>query len=225
MSKSLQIGILTYDIKHRKTYDTLCLLKAKGYSNIRVYAQPLHYEKKFFPILRHRPAVVMDIPEIDEMCENFGYQLFRGRLESLPFFKDEVLLVCGAGLIPEDIVKSHTIINAHPGYIPLARGLDAFKWSIWEGKPIGVTSHIIGEYVDAGEVIERRQIQLQENDTFFEVAQRVYENEISMLVDAIEKLDDKHEWIEPGDNIVHKRMPHEIENQLLERFEQYKREI
>lgn len=46
-----------------------------------------------------------------------------------------------------------------------------------------------------------------------------------MLVDAIEKLDDKHEWIEPGDNIVHKRMPHEIENQLLERFEQYKREI
>ena len=34
--KGMRIGILTYDVKHRKTYDTLCLLKAKGYDNVNV---------------------------------------------------------------------------------------------------------------------------------------------------------------------------------------------
>ena len=31
-----KIAVLTYNQPHRKTYDTICLLKAKGYENVRV---------------------------------------------------------------------------------------------------------------------------------------------------------------------------------------------
>ena len=223
--KGMQIGILTYDVKHRKTYDTLCLLKAKGYDNVNVYAQPLQYKKQFQPLLKHRPAVGFDIPEIEEICQNFSYSLSYGRIERLEIPEETVLLICGAGIIPQDIVKRYTIINAHPGYIPYVRGLDAFKWAIWEGKPIGVTTHLIGDMIDCGQVIDRQGIHMNQNTTFFEAAQSVYEKEVSMLVESIGKLDEEHIFVEPHNCELHKRMPHEMESQLLARFEEYKAEL
>ena len=212
------IGILSYTVPHRKTYDVLCLLKAKGYQEVRVYASPLHYEKKFQPIYLHRPSVLEGVPETKTICDSFGYEYIEGKIEDLNISNDEILLICGAGIIPEKMVKEHTIINSHPGYIPYCRGLDAYKWAVYEGKPIGVTTHLLGEYIDAGEIIERKIIPVYFNDTFHSVAQRVYENEVGMLVEAIKKLDDDHKMILPGDNPVHKRMPPSYETRLLERF-------
>lgn len=213
------IGVFSYNVPHRKTYDVLCLLKAKGYQEVRVYASPLHYEKKFQPIYLHRPAVLECVPETRIICDSFGYEYMEGKIEDFNISMDEILLVCGAGIIPEKIVKEHTIINAHPGYIPDCRGLDAYKWAIYEGKPIGVTTHLLGEYIDAGEIIERKIIPVYFNDTFHSVAQRVYENEVGMLVGAIEKIGEEHEMILPEDNPIHKRMPQSYEIRLLERFD------
>lgn len=215
----IMIGILTYSEIHRKTYDVLCLLKAKGYHNVTVYAAPFHYKKQFQPLYPHRPEPMENTPDTGSVCTNFGYEYIESPIESLTIPKDEILLICGAGILPDDFVASHTIINAHPGYIPECRGLDAYKWAIYEGKPIGVTTHLLGEYIDAGEVIERRIIPVYFYDTFHSVAQRVYENEVFMLVEAIEKLDEEHMWIPPGNNPVHKRMPHAYETQLPERFD------
>ena len=39
-----KIAVLTYNQPHRKTYDTICLLKAKGYENVVVYAQEMTYD-------------------------------------------------------------------------------------------------------------------------------------------------------------------------------------
>ena len=216
------IGVLTYNVRHRKTYDTLCLLKAKGYKNIFVYAQPMHYKKNFTPLLAHRPGINMNSPVSKDLCKNFGYIYQEGSLEQMNIPSDMPLLVCGAGILEEKFVKNHIIINSHPGYIPLSRGLDAFKWAIWEDKPIGVTTHFIGEFIDGGEILERRKIQLSAGDTFFEVAMRVYETEVSMLVEALDKLQDKHEIIFPQTSVLHRRMPLTIEKELLNKFEIYK---
>lgn len=79
--------------------------------------------------------------------------------------------------------------------------------------------------IDAGTVIERRIIDIYKTDTFHSVAQRVYENEVSMLVEAIEKSDDRHlKTISPENYEIHKRMPQSIEKNLMEIFEQYKKE-
>ena len=218
-----KIGVLTYPVKHRKTFDVLALLKANGYTDVKVYAIPFHYQKKKFPIYQHRPEMNYAIPGIDELCRNFGYTCSTGQLNDFQIEEDRVILVAGAGILPDEFVRSHVVINAHPGYIPNCRGLDAFKWAIYEDQPIGVTTHLIGEYVDAGQVIERRKIALYPTDTFHALAERVYENEVSMLVEAAGKYDCVElETILPGDFEVHRRMPPEIEASLMQKFEEYK---
>ncbi len=83
---------------------------------------------------------------------------------------------------------------------------------------------MIGEYVDAGIVIERREIELYKTDTFHALAQRVYENEVSMLVEAIEKYDtDCLMKVLPRNTVLHKRMPPNIEKELMNAFEEYKK--
>jgi len=124
--------------------------------------------------------------------------------------------------LEKKFVKSHQIINAHPGYIPLARGLDAYKWSIYYDFPIGVTTHFLGDYIDAGEIIEQRKLKIGKYDTFHAVAKRVYEYEIDMLVGAIKLVDRQHEFVIPKSNDVFRRMPNNLEETLLEVFENYK---
>lgn len=220
-----KIAVLTYNVPHRKTYDTLCLLKARGYGNIAVFAQPMTYVKKRHPLIAHRPELIFSIPGTRELSENLGFSYVEGEFKDIidSRYNDAIFLVCGAGLLPDEFVATHTIINAHPGYTPLARGLDAYKWSIHYDFPIGATTHYLGKYVDAGEVLERREIGVRTFDTFHSVAQRLYENEIDMLVGAVEKLDKPHDLIIPEDpDRVFKRMPEEIERHLFEEFEKYK---
>ena len=218
-----KIAVLTYPVKHRKTFDVLSLLKANGYKDVKVFAVPFHYQKKKFPIYQHRPEMNYDIPDIDVMCENLGYEYVTGQLGDFLIEEDRIVLIAGAGILPDEFVKTHIVINAHPGYIPNCRGLDAFKWAIIEDQPIGATTHLIGDYVDAGQVIERREIPVYKADTFHALAQRVYENEVSMLVEAAGKYDRASlQLMLPGDHEVHKRMPAETEETLLQRFEEYK---
>jgi len=214
-----KIAVLTYNQKHRKTYDTLALLKCKGYNDVTVYAQPMKYEKKRWPLVKHRPDLVISIPEPEQMCSNLGYEYIEGDFKETINDGGAVFLLCGAGILPEEFVMSHRIINSHPGYTPYARGLDAYKWSVYYNLPIGVTTHLLGWYVDAGEVIERRKIRIEAYDTFHSVAQRVYENEIDMLVGAIDKIDDEHEIVIPGSEPIFKRMGENQEQELFIKFE------
>lgn len=220
-----KIAVLTYPVKHRKTYDVLSLLKANGYTDVEVYAIPFHYQKKHSPIIRHRPEMNFQIPEIGELCFNLGYRYEQGELESFNIDKERIVLLAGAGILPKEFVDKYIIINAHPGYIPNCRGLDAFKWAIAEKLPVGVTTHLLGGEIDAGKIIERRIIDIYKTDTFHSVAQRVYENEVSMLVEAIEKSDNRHLKTVFAENYeIHKRMPQSIEENLMEMFEQYKKD-
>lgn len=218
-----KIGVLTYPVKHRKTFDLLSILKTKGYKDVVVYAIPFHYQKKIFPIYQHRPEMNYNVPSTEEICKNLDYQYKEGQLDDFEIEDNRIVLIAGAGIIPDEFVKTHTVINAHPGYIPNCRGLDAFKWAIIENQPIGVTTHLIGDYVDAGLVIERRKIPIYKSDTFHSLAYRVYENEVSMLVEAVEKYHtDKLTMMLPENYELHKRMPSDIEQHMMDIFEDYK---
>lgn len=54
------------------------------------------------------------------------------------------------------------------------------------------------------------------------MAQRVYENEINMLIRAIELADVVHTVYIPVDEKIFKRMPEEYEKQLMEIFQNRK---
>ena len=225
INESFEVNVLTYSANHRKTYDTLCLLKSLGYKNVSVFAHPLTYKKKYQPLYSHRPSLEAYSTVINtrKVCENFCYEFIEvENYQKIKKFEDSIFLICGAGILPENFIKRYRCINSHPGYIPLVRGLDAYKWAIVEDKPIGVTTHFLGQEVDAGEIIDQRTLVIRDDDTFYSLAMRQYETEILMLVESLKLINHQHRYLPGGDNVIHRRMPKEVEVDLLKMFEKYK---
>ncbi len=203
------INLITYNIPHRKTQDVIRELLFRGYNKIRLIIIPFEDKKTFKPIYIHRPSACINATP---------YELAkRLNLEAVEYSKSmkfvHPTLIGGAGILPQT-----GLINSHPGYLPNVRGLDALKWAIYEEQPIGVTTHITSEEPDSGVLIENCFIPIYYEDSFYELAMRVYETEIKMLVDAIE--------IPVGEKILneyykpHRRMPHNKEIKMMEIFNQ-----
>ncbi len=54
---------------------------------------------------------------------------------------------------PLTTCKELMIINAHSGWLPKHKGLDSIVWSIKEGDPLGITTHIIDNGIDSGPIL------------------------------------------------------------------------
>lgn len=96
--------VLTYPIKHRKTYNVLSLLKANGYTDVKVFAIPFQYKKKKQPLIRHRPEMNFHVPDIDKLCFNLGYLYEMGDLENFHIEKDRIILIAGGGILRKNLL-------------------------------------------------------------------------------------------------------------------------
>ncbi len=217
------LGIITYDTNHLKTEQILLRLAVR-YS-IRVYALPYVQRPARRVLLRHRPDQSAAAHPRD-ICQRYG-------LPYIPVENDaqigngcELYLITGAGILSAECLRGKRVLNGHPGIIPAARGLDAFKWSVYNMLPLGVTLHYIDERVDAGEVVSVIPTPVFPSDTLETLARRHYENEIQMLSQFEEHLKqpcNPFADIAQGESM--RRMKAEQEAELPERFEQYKRRM
>jgi len=214
------IAILTYDYPHRKTQDIVFRLIAYGYSDLILIATPYDVRKQHNPIYQHRPQEVINVyPEL--LACRMGIDFVRCEISGLDsilkLYNPETIMIGGAGILPAELAKNHRIINSHPAYLPFVRGLDGLKWAIYEGKPIGVTTHIISGDVDLGRIIERRLVSLLPNDTFHSVAFRQYWIEIEMLCDSVNYIGHGEAITEPYGE-ANRRMDKATEIEMMRRF-------
>lgn len=226
-----QINVITYNTPHRKTQDVLHGLKAKGYKNVKVYALPfIQRENPFKPIYQHRPSKAINV-EVETYTNNFDYQFETTTADTLNMQllndKADFVIIAGAGLLPDELVETHKIINTHPGFLPKTRGLDSLKWAITKGVEIGVTTHFVDTEADAGFLIEQQLVPVYSNDTFHSVAQRQYEIEIEMLVNSIELIPTLNDFpsLSTTEFEATRRMPKAIEEVLMNSFEKYKEQF
>lgn len=223
-----EIVVISYNTPHRKTQDVLFQLKARGYQNLKVLALPfVKRENPFKPIYAHRPSTAIDV-EPNVLCERLGYGFQTVTAEEIhPYLKEhpaEFVLIAGAGLLPDELVESHKLINSHPGWLPKVRGLDSLKWAIHHQRPIGVTCHFVDSEADAGFLIEQKLVPIYGNDTFHSLAYRQYEMEIDLLVNSISIIPTRKEFpsLSTTEYEATRRMPKAIEENLLQEFEVYK---
>ncbi|MGL5236350.1 MAG: formyltransferase family protein [Empedobacter falsenii] len=228
MATQPKIAVISYNTPHRKTQDILHGLKAKGYQNVKIFALPfVQRENPFKPIYQHRPSKAIQV-NLDDYCNNFGYNFDLTTAETLNNqlndYKAEYVIIAGAGLLPNELVENHKIINTHPGFLPLTRGLDSLKWAITKGVEIGVTTHFVDTEADAGFLIEQQYVHVYGNDTFHSLANRQYETEIEMLVNSIELIPTLSEFKSLSSNEFKatRRMPKAIEENLMQAFDTYK---
>lgn len=223
-----KIAVVTYNTPHRKTQDVLFQLKAKNYTDVHVFALPFVLrENPFKPIFQHRPSKAIEI-ETETFCTNLNYNFDTTTSETLNEqlyeLKADYVIIAGAGLLPDELVMEHKIINAHPGYLPFTRGLDSLKWAIMKNERIGVTSHFVDTEADAGFLIDQKYVPIYANDTFHSVAYRQYEMEIEMLIEALEIIPQREDFPSLSTNKYEatRRMPKAIEENLMRSFELYK---
>lgn len=221
----MNIGIITYAYPHLKTEQILLCLLNKSFSpqNITVFALPFKKRKEREVFFSHRPAQEKAISPIT-LCEAYNIKYLECHSDIEITNECDIYLVTGSGILSEEMLWGKKVINAHPGIIPAARGLDSFKWSILNSVPLGITLHYIDKNVDMGEIISIIPTPIFMSDTLDSLARRHYENEIAVLSSFDYHLNHPHnEFVSIDSKEATKRMPFEIEKKIEKLFEEYKK--
>ena len=204
------IYLLTYDQPHRKTQDLVFRLGVEGIRPTLIVL-PWEERENFIPLYETKLKAIKDV-----WPGALGLHL--ANIKDVP--PGAVVLVGGAPILPADFVNARIVINAHCGWLPKRRGLDALKWAIYHNARIGVTVHQVDEDCDRGFLIQREEIPTYPMDSLFSIAVRQYEREIDMLVEvAVHK-----DWLlglpfeEPAGTVT-RRMPHATEIVMMKRLE------
>jgi phosphoribosylglycinamide formyltransferase-1 len=205
------LGIITYNHPHLKTEQVISGLL--GRYKLKIFAVPYKDRPERQILFNHR---------LDQ--SKAIHPRFIAQKHNLDYTEDgiygcDLYLITGAGIIHN--VKGK-VINCHPGIIPAVRGLDSFKWAIYNDIDLGNTLHYINDEVDSGEIISVIPTHVYKTDTIETLARRHYENEINALINFEYHLNNKHnsfEEIKTGE--ATKRMPYATETVMMTKAEYY----
>lgn len=220
MEKIETVGIITYHHPHLKTEQVLQRILNKHYK-YKIYALPFKERPKRKVLFPHRPNQEEAVaPQVIAEAHGIPYIICQSDRDIDN--SCDLYILCGAGILSKECVKDKKIINCHPGIIPAVRGLDAFKWTIYDMKPLGITLHFIDEEVDSGEIIAAVATNVYKTDSLSTLARRHYENEIDVLARFDEYLSNR---VNPFKDIPigepKRRMPFEKEKELTNKFYEY----
>lgn len=217
----MDIGIITYDTPHLKTEQTvLGLLNRYPSCRITMYALPFVARKKRNIAYPHRPDQTQSV-DIHDLASTMKLELklWDGKHEVQ--HNHDVVLITGAGIIDPSLFGDVPIVNTHPGIIPLVRGLDAFKWTIYNKHPLGVTLHLIDQEVDKGKLLTIKKTPVFSSDTYETLARRHYQIELELMLDFPNYLD--NDYVSTYDELAaNMRMSAEKEVLMMQRFQEWK---
>jgi len=227
--------VFGYNFPHKKTQDFILLINALGYIIEAVIAtrpRELNLPAKKY---RYKPEHT-GLIEVPEMCKNLNVPYYefdnhnsKDCIDVLLHLKPEFGIIAGARILKKPVIDAFSkgILNFHPGIIPQVRGLDSMLWAIYLGLPIGVTVHFIDERVDAGRVLMREFVKIRQDDTIIDLSLRMYETQLLLLPRVLKAITDdnvKTENVSYEDSGYRKSFPYELEDELIKRFEQRKKE-
>lgn len=218
----MKLGLITYDHTHLKTEQLACRLVDKAsITEIKIFALPFVKRKQRTVIFQHRPNQSKGLPtkSLSEL-EKTSFRRWDGK----EVIADEcdLFVIAGAGILDVKFAKSKPIVNAHPGIIPLTRGLDSFKWAIYNGDPVGNTLHLIDSQVDKGEILTIKRTPVFSSDSLETLARRHYELEIDMMVNVLDYIDKRITSYEE-EKPATRRMDATTEMSMIERFDDWKK--
>ncbi len=176
-----EVYVITYDHPHRRTEELVFKLLVQGIKP-KLLLLPWETRKARKPLVDLAKPSSLSDPR--DYCKHLGLEFCNFFFLGSHFPDDSRFLIGGAGILEASFVQKHEVINAHPGKIPLVRGLDALKWAIFYGSEIYVTLHRVDAQTDMGTIITQRSIPLRSNDTYHSIADRMWYEQIDLLAGA-----------------------------------------
>lgn len=127
-------------------------------------------------LARYLDSMGITVPDISlkQACSNEGIPLLTindlhsGKTCELLRKSDlDILINAGGGIFKPCIIDTVRIgiLNAHMGLLPDMKGMNVLEWSIFYGKNLGVTVHLIDRGIDTGDILLFRQIPIEDDDS------------------------------------------------------------
>lgn len=227
MRKNIPVSIFAYNFPHKKTQDFIFRILSEGYEISVIYAaNPIKLNIPPSSVKSKINHIGLIHPE--QIAKRFGipYMITGHNSEELKSFaraNSSLAVISGARILKSDVIDCFPlgIINFHPGIIPYARGLDALFWSVYNNKPLGVTAHLIDKHIDAGKILQISELQVQDTDTILDLSERLYELQLDMLGDSINKAINKEGYFLDDYGNYNRKMEPELEKKVIEVLPQY----
>ncbi|MDI6840815.1 MAG: methionyl-tRNA formyltransferase [bacterium] len=93
-------------------------------------------------------------------------------------------------------------INLHPSLLPAYRGAAPIRWAIINGdKKTGVTTFLMDEKVDHGDILLQKDVEINELETFGELELKLSKMGAELLLETLNKFDDIKPITQPAEGV------------------------
>lgn len=108
------------------------------------------------------------------------------------FAPDLIVVVAYGKILPKEILECPRLgcVNVHASLLPKYRGAAPIQWSIIKGEEeTGVTTMLMDEGMDTGDILLKESIKIEENETSGELFERLADIGAELLIKTIKGLE------------------------------------
>ncbi len=99
------------------------------------------------------------------------------------------IVVAYGKIIPPELLEVTTFINLHASLLPKYRGAAPIQWAIIRGeKETGVTTMLMDEGLDTGDILLQKRVPIQEDDDALSLSQRLSIEGAELMVETLKGL-------------------------------------
>lgn len=113
--------------------------------------------------------------------------------------KPDLFIVVAFGqILPEDILKipKFYALNLHASLLPRYRGAAPVNWAIINGeKKTGVTIIKMNEYMDRGDIILQKEVEIENSDTALSLGRRLSGEGAELVIEAVDLIEQKKDSV------------------------------
>lgn len=140
------------------------------------------------------------MPEVKEEALKHGIEVYQPEslkneeaVERIRSYEPDFLVVAAYGkILPKAVldIPKKACINVHGSLLPKYRGAAPIQWAVLNGeKYSGVTTMLMGEGLDTGDMLLKKETKIGENETAAELFDRLAELGADLLIETLNNFD------------------------------------
>lgn len=144
---------------------------------------------KMIPTPVKTAALEMNVPVYQPLSLRRGEDAEQALAVLKEINPDLIVVVAYGQILPEEILSlpAHGCINVHGSLLPEYRGAAPMQWCLLNGeKKTGVTTMMMDKGLDTGDMLIKSEVDIDINDTFAEIHDRLAECGAKTLIETIE---------------------------------------
>ena len=105
---------------------------------------------------------------------------------------DCIVVAAYGKILPKQVldIPKYGCVNVHGSLLPKYRGAAPIQWSVLNGDDVtGITTMLMGEGLDTGDILLQRSTPIGENETAAELFDRLAEIGADLLIETLKKLE------------------------------------